>query len=52
MYQALWRILPGGTVLKVVQSLALAAIVVFALFGWVFPWAEAHVPFLEVTVEQ
>lgn len=52
MYGALWRALPGGGAAKVLQSLGLFLLVVAVLFQWVFPWAETHVPFLEVTVGQ
>lgn len=38
MYGALWRALPGPTWVKVLECLALAAVVVVLLFGWVFPW--------------
>lgn len=38
MYGALWRALPGHTWAKALQCLALAALVVVLLFGWVFPW--------------
>lgn len=38
MYGALWRALPGPTWAKVLQCVALAALVVVVLFGWVFPW--------------
>ncbi len=52
MYAALWRVLPGPTALKVLQLVLLAAVVMAALFGWVFPWAERSLPFLNVTVDQ
>lgn len=38
MYSALWRFLPGGVVLKVLQLILIAGLLVFALFEWVFPW--------------
>jgi lipopolysaccharide export LptBFGC system permease protein LptF len=38
MYAALWRLLPGGVVLKLLQLAIIASIVVLALFEWVFPW--------------
>ena len=37
MYAALWRILPGPTWAKVLQLVALAALVVVVLVVWVFP---------------
>lgn len=50
MYAALWRALPGPTWARVLQCLALAALVVVVCFGWVFPWLEPLVPFADVTV--
>jgi hypothetical protein len=38
MYAALWRLLPGGVVLKLIQLTIILVIVVFVLFEWVFPW--------------
>jgi lipopolysaccharide export LptBFGC system permease protein LptF len=38
MYAALWRLLPGGVVLKLLQLAIIASIVVFVLFEWIFPW--------------
>jgi hypothetical protein len=38
MYSALWRFLPGGIALKVLQLILIAGLLVFALFEWVFPW--------------
>lgn len=38
MYSALWRFLPGGVALKVLQLILIAGLLVFALFEWVFPW--------------
>jgi lipopolysaccharide export LptBFGC system permease protein LptF len=38
MYAALWRLLPGGVVLKLLQLAIIASIVVLVLFEWVFPW--------------
>jgi lipopolysaccharide export LptBFGC system permease protein LptF len=38
MYSALWRLLPGGVALKVLQLILIAGLLVFALFEWVFPW--------------
>jgi hypothetical protein len=51
MYAALWRALPGPVWLRIVLLLLLAAAVVFALFTWVFPWVDAIVNPIEVTVE-
>jgi hypothetical protein len=38
MYAALWRLLPGGVVLKLLQLALIASILVLVLFEWVFPW--------------
>jgi lipopolysaccharide export LptBFGC system permease protein LptF len=38
MYAALWRLLPGGVVLKLLQLAVIVAIIVLVLFEWVFPW--------------
>jgi hypothetical protein len=38
MYAALWRKLPGGVVLKLIQLTIILVIVVFVLFEWAFPW--------------
>jgi lipopolysaccharide export LptBFGC system permease protein LptF len=38
MYEALWRFLPGGVVLKLVQLTIIISVVVVVLFEWVFPW--------------
>ena len=37
MYRGLWRLLPGGTFLKLVQMAGLVIVVGFALVSWVFP---------------
>jgi hypothetical protein len=36
----------------VVVALALVALVVAALFLWVFPWVEPFLPFTDVTVDE
>ncbi len=51
VYSALWRILPGPAWLRVILLLVLATAVVFALFTWVFPWADAILNPINVTVE-
>jgi hypothetical protein len=38
MYAALWRFLPGGLLLKLIQLTIIVVIVVLVLFEWVFPW--------------
>jgi hypothetical protein len=52
MYGAIWRALPGPTVVRALIALLLVLAVVAVLFLWVFPWAETHLPFLDVTVDQ
>jgi lipopolysaccharide export LptBFGC system permease protein LptF len=38
MYAALWSLLPGGVVLKLLQLAVIVSILVLVLFEWVFPW--------------
>lgn len=52
MYAELWQRLPGPTPVRTLIALALVLAVVAVLFLWVFPWAEQHLPFLNVTVDQ
>ncbi len=40
MYSWIFNHLPGPVWLKVVESLALIAGIVYVLFRWVFPWAQ------------
>ena len=51
MYGALWRVLPGPVWLRIVLMLLLVVAVVFALFTWVFPWVDALLNPINVTVE-
>lgn len=51
MYGALWRSLPGPAWLRVILLVILAAAVIFALFTWVFPWVDAILNPINVTVE-
>lgn len=44
MYSALWRHLPGPTLLRALWCLLIAAGVVFACFTWAFPWVAARLP--------
>ena len=52
MYGAIWRTLPGPKPVRALIAVLLALAVVSVLFLWVFPWAEQHLPFLDVTVDQ
>jgi hypothetical protein len=51
MYGALWRVLPGPVWLRIILMLLLVVAVVFALFTWVFPWIDALLNPINVTVE-
>ena len=50
MYGWIWRHLPGPLVARVAQALVLLAVAVAALFVFVFPVVEAHLPYNDVTV--
>jgi len=50
LYGWLWSKLPGGRALRVVLVLLIVAAVVVVLFGWVFPWLEPRLPWVDVTV--
>jgi hypothetical protein len=52
LYGALWRILPGPTAVRVIEAVVLFALVVAALFTWVFPAIAPLMPFNETTVGQ
>lgn len=45
MYAWIWRRLPGPTPVKVLAALVLAAVAVWLLFDYVFPWLEPLSPF-------
>ena len=44
MYAWVWRRLPGPASVRVLQLLVLAAAIVAALFGVVFPWVDPKAP--------
>ncbi|WRS30933.1 hypothetical protein U6G28_04415 [Actinomycetaceae bacterium MB13-C1-2] len=48
MYSALFRLLPGPKWLKVIFAALIVLGVVFLLFEYVFPWANAY--FFDSTV--
>jgi hypothetical protein len=50
LYSWIWRHLPGGTWSKALLALLLVLAVVALLLFVVFPWAEPHLPFNDVTV--
>ncbi|MDQ3405568.1 MAG: hypothetical protein M3548_19615 [Actinomycetota bacterium] len=51
MYGWIWRHLPGPIAVRVITASLLAAGVVALLMFVVFPWAEPHLPFNQVTTE-
>jgi hypothetical protein len=51
MYAALWRWLPGGLALKLIQVTLILVIVVVVLFEWVFPWVAQTFLSEQSTVE-
>lgn len=51
MYAALWRVLPGSRMFKVVQGLVLAMLVLTVCFLWVFPAIAPYMPFNDTTVD-
>jgi hypothetical protein len=44
MYGWIWRSLPGGTALRLLQALLLVALVSAVLLFVVFPWLEPRLP--------
>ena len=51
MYAALWRVLPGPWWVRGLILLALAAVVLYGLLFFAFPWISELVNPQEVTVE-
>lgn len=49
MYGWIWRHLPGGTPVKMLQAVLLVAAIVVLLLFVVFPWVEPKLPFSDVT---
>jgi len=43
IFPFVWRILPGPVPLKILELLVLLAVIVYALFTWVFPWVAADI---------
>jgi hypothetical protein len=52
MYAALWRLLPGPLWVRVVLAVISAAVVLWALTYFVFPWAADTLLPQSVTVEE
>jgi hypothetical protein len=50
MYAAIWRLLPGPVLVRVLLALLLVAAVLYSLATWVFPWVNTIVDNQEVTV--
>jgi len=50
VYAALYRHLPGPWPVRVLVLLALAALVVWACFTWVFPYVASVLPINDPTV--
>lgn len=52
MYTWIWRHLPGGLALKLLQTLVLVAAVSALLLFVIFPIVEPHLPINQVTVNR
>jgi len=52
MYELIWRLLPGNRAVKSALSLLLAAVAVWVLFQYVFPWAEREFKLGNVVVDE
>ena len=50
MYRALWNLLPGPTVVKVILAIAIAVGLFFFLMEVVFPWVSTMMPYNDVAV--
>ncbi|GAA0395292.1 hypothetical protein Acor_65020 [Acrocarpospora corrugata] len=50
MYGLIWRMLPGGTAVKLCGTLILIGVTAALLWYVVFPWAEPRIPLDRVTV--
>ena len=48
----LWRVLPGPSIVRVLQLIVLAGLVIAVLFVWVFPAIAPLMPFNQTTVDQ
>lgn len=49
MYSWIWRHLPGPFAVKLVETLLLVVAILALLMFVVFPWADARLPFNDVT---
>ena len=52
MYTWIWRHLPGGLAVKLLEVLVLLLAVSALLLFVIFPWIEPHLPINQVTVPQ
>lgn len=50
MYAALWRALPGAVWVRLLILVVMAALILFALVTFVFPWVNSLVYDSDVTV--
>ncbi|MCW2289356.1 hypothetical protein [Leucobacter luti] len=50
MFSILWRFFPGPAWLRVIVLLAVAAVAVYAVITFVYPWVALQLPAPEVTV--
>ena len=50
MYGWLWRKLPGGWQVKLLESVVMIAVISVVLVVYVFPWIEPKLPFSDNTV--
>ncbi len=52
MFSLIWRFLPGPAWLRVIVILGVAAVLVYALVTWVYPYAAGLLMSEEATVSQ
>ena len=50
MYAALWRVLPGPVVIRILLLLTVFGAVLAACYFWVFPFVNDLIPTPDVTV--
>lgn len=50
MYRALWNLLPGPTVVRVILAIVIAVGVFFLLMEVFFPWVSVMMPYNDVAV--
>ena len=52
MYGALWRALPGPVWVRLLIMIVLVAVVLWALFAYVFPWVQTLIPVPDATIDE